>query len=100
MNILLYSEYLYPAKGSAGSERVVERLCRGFKKLGHKVYLNAKKGSKTDTGAIIVDNIPDDVDIIHHHGFCLDQQDKYNSWGKPWASTIHRRGHGKRSCFP
>jgi len=92
MNILLHSAYLYPAKASAGAERVVERLCRGFKKLGHKVYLHAYKGSKTDTGAIIVDNIPSDVDIIHNHGFCLDRQDQYNSWGKPWVSTVHGGG--------
>lgn len=89
--------YEFPAKGSAGSERIVERLCRGFVKLGHKVYLKGKPNSKTDTGAIIVDYIPDDVDIIHKHGFEIEKESEYNSWGKPWVSTIHRWRHGVRT---
>lgn len=92
MIILQKCEYQFPAKGSAGAERIVERLCKGLQKLGHKVYLYGKEGSATDTGAEIVSFIPPDVDIIHHHGFCLDRQDEYNSWGKPWVSTIHGGG--------
>lgn len=92
MNILLYSNYLYPAKASAGAERVVERLCRGFKKLGHKVYLHAYKGSKTDTGAILVDSIPADTDVIHVHSFCLEDVEKNTALGKPWVGTIHGGG--------
>lgn len=92
MIILQKCEYRFPAKGSAGAERIVERLCRGLQKLGHKVYLYGKEGSTTDTGAEVVSSIPSDVDIIHHHGFCLDRQDEYNSWGKPWVSTIHGGG--------
>lgn len=92
MNILFDCWYEFPARGSAGSERIVERLCRGFVKLGHKVYLRGKPGSTTDTGAIVVDHIPADVDIIHKHGFELEKQHEYNAWGKPWVSTIHGGG--------
>ena len=82
----------FPACGSMGSERVVERLCRGFVKLGHKVYLRGKPGSTTDTGAIIVNHIPDNIDIIHKHGFEIEKEYEYKSWGIPWVSTIHGGG--------
>jgi len=45
MKILQVSPYKYPAKGSAGAERYVERLCRGLVKLGHEVFLLCKEGS-------------------------------------------------------
>jgi glycosyltransferase involved in cell wall biosynthesis len=86
------SHYQFPAKGSAGAERIVERLCRGFVKLGHKVYLHGAKGSTTDTGAIVVDSIPDDADIIHLHGVQMEKQDQYNKLPKPWVGTIHGGG--------
>lgn len=82
-------DYLFPAHGPAGAERICESLCRGFVKLGHKVYLCCKKGSTTDTGAIIVNNIPEDTEIIHHHGFDTNKLQEYKSWGKPWVSTTH-----------
>lgn len=92
MNIVQYCEYQFPAKGSAGSERIVERLCRGLTKLGHKVYLYCKPGSITDTGAIVVHDIPDDTDIVHHHGFMVEREHEYALWKKPWVSTIHGGG--------
>lgn len=92
MNILQRCEYKFPAKGSAGAERVVERLCRGLTKLGHKVYLWGNEGSIIDTGATVVDSIPDDVDVIHHHGFTLEKEAEYKSWNRPWISTIHGGG--------
>lgn len=92
MNILMDCYAKFPACGSMGSERVVERLCRGFSKLGHKVYLRGKPGSTTNTGAIVVDSIPNDVDIIHKHGFEIEKCDEYDSWGKPWVGTIHGGG--------
>ncbi len=92
MNILMDSWYQFPARGSAGAERIVERFCRGMVKLNHKVYLKAKPGSVTDTGAIVVDSIPDDTDIIHKHGFELEKQHEYQSWGKPWVASIYGGG--------
>jgi glycosyltransferase involved in cell wall biosynthesis len=94
VNILLYSDYQYPAKGSCGSERVVERLARGFIKLGHKVYLSCYPNSTTDIKGLKLVNytIPDDVDVIHVHGHDLDQEAKYNAFGKPWCSTLHGGG--------
>ena len=92
MNIVQTCNYKFPATGSAGAERIIERLCRGLTKLGHKVSLLGKPGSITDTGAHIVENIPKNTDIVHHHGFELENQYKYNSWGIPWVSTIHGGG--------
>lgn len=86
------SHYQFPAKGSAGAERIVERVSRGLVKLGHKVYLLGAKGSTTDTGAIVVDSIPDDADIIHLHGVQMEKQEEYNKLPKPWVGTIHGGG--------
>lgn len=91
MKILQWCDNVFPAKGNMGAERVVERTCRGLQKLGHTVYLKAKPESKLDW-IEVVQEIPSDVDIIHHHGWCYWDEDKYNAWGKPWVSTIHGGG--------
>lgn len=93
MNILqMCDHYQFPARGSAGAERIVERVSRGLVKLGHKVYLLGAKGSITNTGAFIVDSIPDDTDIIHLHGIQMEKQEEYNKLPKPWVGTIHGGG--------
>jgi glycosyltransferase involved in cell wall biosynthesis len=90
MIICQYSPYLYPAKASAGAERYCEALCRGLVKLGHKVYLYGKEGSQTNTGAIVVNSVPDDTDIIHVQGF--GPEHSYNHFKQPWVGTIHGGG--------
>ena len=91
MKILQWCDNIFPAKGNMGAERVVERTCRGLQKLGHSVWLKAKPESKLDW-IEVVQNIPKDCDIIHHHGWCWDHEEEYREWNKPWVSTIHGGG--------
>jgi hypothetical protein len=98
MKIGLICDYKFPAKGSAGSERIVERLARGFVKLGHEVTLCAKEGStllETDpvlNKVTIVNEMPKDVDVIHFHGVEVERENYYASFGIPWCGTIHGGG--------
>jgi glycosyltransferase involved in cell wall biosynthesis len=93
MKIAQVCDYKFPAKGSAGSERIVERLCRGFVKLGHEVTLVAKEGSTVNIDKVrVLNKVPDDVEILHFHGIELEKQNYYESFKKPWVGTIHGGG--------
>jgi len=72
-----------------GTERVVESLSAGLKALGHDVYMKVLPSS-VSAPVPIVQEIPEDTDIIHFHH----QDFEYcESFGKPWAYTIHGGGH-------
>lgn len=84
MKIVIHCNYTYPAKGSQGSERVVEALTKGFVKLGHEVVLHINPSKNTP--APVVSEVPDDFDIIHGQGEDL------SCYGLPWVSTVHGGG--------
>lgn len=85
MKIVQYCTYTGPAKGSMGSERVVEALTKGLIKLGHEVVMYANPDS-TDMPTPVVTEVPRDFDVIHGHGVNLDE------YGLPWVSTVHGGG--------
>ena len=91
MRIVQVCDYKFPATGNAGAERIVERLTKGLQSLGHTVVLKAKPDSKLDYVQVVQD-VPKDFDIVHHHGWCWDKEHEYNAWGLPWVSTIHGGG--------
>lgn len=92
MRIVQRCDYQFPARGSAGAERLVESLCKGLRDLGHEVVLWCKPGSKLDF-VDCVENLPKDFDIVHHHGWSPQfETTEYNLWGTPWISTIHGGG--------
>lgn len=95
MKIALVCDYKFPAHGSAGTERIVERLLRGFTKLGHETTLVCKQGSTLPedlTKTRILQSIPKDIDIMHFHGVEIEKENYYNSFGIPWVGTIHGGG--------
>lgn len=91
MKIIQRCDYAFPAKGSAGAERLVESLCKGLKQLGHDVVLWCKPGSKLDF-VECVETLPEGFDIINAHGWEPQKEDEYNSWGVPWVNVIHGGG--------
>lgn len=91
MKIVQRCDYRFPARGSAGAERLVESLTRGLLELGHEVVLWCKPGSALDY-VKCVDALPEGFDIIHHHGWHYPNEKEYDSWGTPWVSTLHGGG--------
>jgi hypothetical protein len=73
-----------------GAERVINCLTKAFIELGHEVVMKINPESK-DTPAPMVLEIPKDTDVIHCHGGTPEEYNKvYQTWKKPWVSTIHR----------
>lgn len=86
MKIVQCCDYQFPAKNSAGTERVVEALARAQKDVGHNVVVCCRLGSYIQ-GVPIVHDLPLDFDIIHYHGNT--PQNLGHNVGNRWVSTIH-----------
>ena len=104
MNILIATTNSIPINsnsGYGGMERVVYYLIENLIKMNHKVYLFAHRDSKTsailfpypeyEVYNYIVNNIPEDTDIIHIHGPFLDFHKMYKKNGGtiPVLYTLH-----------
>lgn len=99
MHILLFHDSVLPPKTYGGIERIVVTLAEEYTRLGHKVSVLGRRGSKLPPplttfevpsgwdGKNIESLIPDDVDFIHSHQ-PLTQEPK-----RPYLVTIH--GNGK-----
>jgi glycosyltransferase involved in cell wall biosynthesis len=90
MKICQIHPYKAPARDSMGAERVVESITKGLLRAGHEVVMKLHPES-TDLPALLVEEVPDDCDIIHYHQWEPDQID-YDKYGKPWVVTIHGGG--------
>src|SRR3990167_3403857 len=88
MKIVQICNYIPPAKDSMGAERVVEYLSKAFVELGHEVCMKLRVDAKESpvSGVRLISEIPSDADILHFHGW---EPDEYNSYNKPFVTTIH-----------
>lgn len=88
MKVVQRCNYIAPAKDSQGAERVVEYISKGLVELGHTVYmwLHPETQQVPIEGTVLVNQMPEDADIMHAHGW--DPLD-YDALGKPWVTTIH-----------
>lgn len=82
----MHCDYTFSAKDSAGSERVVEALTKGFVKLGHETVMHINPNS-IGAPTPIVTEIPQDFDIVHCQG------ENFSNCGIPWVSTVHGGGN-------
>lgn len=81
----MHCNYVYPAKNSAGSERVAEALVKGFVKLGHEIVMHIDPNS-IGVPVPIVTKIPQDFDIVHCQG------EDFSDCEIPFISTVHGGG--------
>ena len=71
--------YTGPAKGSMGSERVVESLTKALVSLNHDVVMVANMNSdQSKMPAKILEEIPEGYDIVHGQGHGGDVLGKHN----------------------
>jgi len=89
MKICMVRDYVAPAKDQMGAERVVESITKGLVSLGHEVVMKLSPGSK-DAPAPLVDEIPEDCDIIHFNQW--DPLYNHYSHKIPWVASIYGGG--------
>jgi len=90
MKICQVYNYVAPAKDSMGAQRVCESLTKGLVDLGHDVVMKIDPRS-TNSPAPVVEEVPEDCDIIHFHQWEPGVID-YDSYDKPYVVTIHGGG--------
>jgi glycosyltransferase involved in cell wall biosynthesis len=90
MRILQVCDYIAPAKDAQGTQRVVEALTIGLKKLGHEVFLMIDPKSQTNIAPVVQDISKDAIDIVHYHGG--DPKDFRHDGITKWVRTIHGGG--------
>lgn len=100
MHILIVNNTVVPVKLYGGTERVIWYLGKELVKLGHKVSFLVKQGSYSDFARVIfidetkpiIEQIPDDVDIVHFN-FAPVGIEKIK---KPYIITMHGNLNDKR----
>lgn len=93
MHILIVNNTVVPVKLYGGTERVIWYLGKELVKLGHKVSFLVKQGSYSDFARVIfidetkpiIEQIPDDVDIVHFNFSPIGIE----SIKKPYIITMH-----------
>jgi len=85
MKIVMWCNYVPPAKDSMGSERVAEALTKAYIELGHEVVMLVRSGYDKVSFPVVTE-FPEGFDIIHGQGENLER------FGIPWVSTVNGGG--------